>query len=105
MRAHPCICGGGMMLLGLLSQAGGTYWPLATYPCPFFESFPSVGSSSHWPLTPRALDSPVWYILAFMELALLKPMLDTLYCLCMLCANTPLSPQQSAIKVRGSQLL
>ena len=26
-------------------------WPLATYPRPFLEPFPSVGSSAHWPLS------------------------------------------------------
>ena len=36
----------------LLSGAGGAYLPLTTYPCPFSEPLPSVGTGAHWPLTP-----------------------------------------------------
>ena len=36
---------------GLLSEASGAYWPLATYPCPFREPFPSVDGGAHQLLT------------------------------------------------------
>ena len=38
-------------LHGLLSAAGGAYWPLATSPCPSLEPFPSAGGGAHRPAT------------------------------------------------------
>ena len=34
------------------------YWPLATYPCPFPDPFPSVGGGAHRPLTTLSPSSP-----------------------------------------------
>ena len=51
--------GVGMALGGLLSEAGGAYWPLAIYTCPFLEPFPSVGSSAIELSLPRAPDPPL----------------------------------------------
>ena len=39
-------------------HAGGAYWPLATYPCLFFEPSPSAGGGAHRPLTPSCPPSP-----------------------------------------------
>ena len=40
---------GGGCLSGVLSEAGGVYWPLATDPCPFPGPFPSGGGGAPWP--------------------------------------------------------
>ena len=37
-------------LIVLLSAAGGAYWPIATYSCPSFELFASIGGGVHRPL-------------------------------------------------------
>ena len=39
--------------IGLLA-----YWPLATYPCLFFEPSPSASGGAHRPLTPSCPPSP-----------------------------------------------
>ena len=44
--------------LRLLSVAGGAYWPLTTYPCPFLEPFPSAVRGAHRPLTTLCPPTP-----------------------------------------------
>ena len=40
---------------GLLSEAGGAQWPLATDPCAFLKPLHSIGGGAHWPLTTECL--------------------------------------------------
>ena len=42
----------------LLSEDGGAFCPLSTYPCPFLGPSPSVGSGAHPSLTPSCPRSP-----------------------------------------------
>ena len=52
-RVHLLSEGGGGRLDGLLSEAGGAHWPLATSPCPLLEPCPLVGGGAHGPVSPE----------------------------------------------------